>query len=487
MTHIPHQVQDAIRPQTTLAIPNMTTTRAGSQVPTETLPVQFVDISVADHRLRSRLRRTPLQQAHLGTALGIDLYYKLENMHWTGSFKERGALNALMNLSEEQRKTGVIAASAGNHALALAYHGKELGIPVTVVMPRVAPLTKVSQCRNYGADVHIVGAHIGEAREYALTLQEKNNMTYINGFDDPHIIAGAGTLGLEILAEMPDVDVIVVPVGGAGMLAGVSLAVKSLKPDTEIIAVESVNCASYTEALLHGKPTAPIVKGSLADGLAVPVVGGNAFKIASQFVREDDVVLVSERDIAHAIVRMMETEKIVAEGGGIVGLAAILGGVLTERLRGKKVVTCICGGNIDITVLGRVIERGLYADGRMLQFDAAISDSPGGVARFSSLIAEKGASIKEIMQEHPFITDVSVCSVHVTVEVHGEAHGRELIEHLNKNGIMTQVITDEKWGELNNHFLLSGGRRRTPSSRAVSPSREPVKRGREGDCDTPRK
>jgi len=441
-------------------------------------PVKFVDISVADHRLRGKLRRTQMQESHLRGVHGMKLYYKLENMHETGSFKERGALNALLNLSAEQKKKGVIAASAGNHALALAYHGSQLGIPVTVVMPTVAPLTKIEKSRAYGAKVIISGTHIGEARLEANKIMAQEGQTYINGFDDPNIIAGAGTLGLEILSELEDVDAIIVPVGGAGLLAGITLAVKSVKPMCEIIPVESTNCPSFKHALECGKPTAPTVKGSLADGLAVPVVGANSFAIAKNFFKPNDVILVSERDIALAIVRLMETEKIVSEGSGAVGLAAIMSGQL-EHLIGKKVVVCVCGGNIDITVLGRVIERGLFADGRIIQFDAAISDRPGGLRFLTGLIAEMGGSVKEIMQEHPYITDVSICSVHIMVEVSSRSQGELLLNHLTNNGVVTRLLTDEKWADLNNHIVTSHTKKAIESKPPTSPLDKKTERSEE--------
>lgn len=270
-----------------------------------------------------------------------------------------------MQLSPEAKKLGVITASAGNHALALAWHGNNLGIPVTCVMPTVAPLTKVDKCRKFGANILIHGAHIGESREFAKA--EYPELKYINGYDDPEIIAGAGTMGLEILEQFKDVDVILVPVGGAGLIAGVALAVKTLRPKVQIIGVEPENCMSFAAAMEAGRPVSHFKEGTIADGLAVPVVGPTSFEVARYLV--DQTVAVSERMIAIAVLRLIETERLVVEGGGAAALAAILpGGPLFGAFKGKNVCVPLCGGNIDTSTLGRIIERGLAADERLIRF-----------------------------------------------------------------------------------------------------------------------
>jgi threonine dehydratase len=296
-----------------------------------------------------------------------------------------------MQLSEDLRKKGVVAASAGNHALALAWHGKDLGIPVTCVMPMNAPLTKVEKCRKFGANVVSYGNHIGEAKDYA--YQEFGHLKYINGYNDPEIIAGAGTIGIEILEQCRDVDAIVVPVGGAGLIAGVGLAVKTLRPAVQVIGVEPDNVASYAAALAAGKPTHAFKDPTLADGLAVPVVGDIAFEVARANV--DSTCVVSEKMIAIAMLRLIEIEKLVVEGGGASGLAAILpGGPLFRQFKGKTVCVILGGGNIDTTLLGRVIERGLAADSRLVRFTVTVSDRPGGIANLTRLIADCGGSVK---------------------------------------------------------------------------------------------
>jgi threonine dehydratase len=363
------------------------------------------------------------------------IFCKLEYLQRTGSFKERGARNALLLLPEDQKRRGVIAASAGNHALGLAYHAALLGIPATVVMPRFAPLTKVSNCRKQGATVLLDGADISEARARADKVAVEQGLAYINGFDDPAIIAGQGTIGLEIAAQVPDVDAVVVPIGGAGLIAGIALALRALKPDVKIIGVEPERAASYTAAIAAGKPVKVEMKPTLADGLSVPKVGDNAFAIARE--RVDRTLLVREHDIALAILRLIELEKSVIEGAGAAPLAACLAGLLPE-LKGKKVVLLLCGGNIDLTTLGRVLERGLAYDGRLCRFSATISDRPGGLARFAGLIAEEGASVVDIAHDRAFAgDDISTVSVDCVVETRDADHIKALRSRLDREGFGT--------------------------------------------------
>ena len=343
-----------------------------------------------------------------------------------------------MKLMREQGSSlkGVIAASAGNHALALAYHGKELGVPVTVVMPVVAPLAKVDKCKKFGARILIEGAHIGESKTFAETLLSKEDgLVYVNGYDDPPIISGAGTIGCEIMEDVPEVDAVVVPVGGGGLIAGVSCAIKTLKPECKVIGVEPQFCASYTAALEAGKPVAASVQNTLADGLAVPMVGPHAFEVARHYV--DECVQVTEKDISLAVLRLIENEKMVVEGGGATGLAALLPGGPLDRpdLKGKNVVVPLCGGNIDTTVLGRVIERGLAADSRLVNFYAEVSDRPGGIANLTQLLCEMNASIKDIYHERAWLhTSVDRVQVKCVVELNGEEHAERLRKALVEKG-----------------------------------------------------
>lgn len=396
--------------------------------------VTLADIVAARQRLRGGVYETPCQEsAGLSELLGCRIYCKLEFQQRTGSFKERGARNALLQLSADRRARGVIAASAGNHALAMAFHGRDLGIPVTVVMPRIAPLIKQTRCKSFGARVMIAGENIAEAKETADGYVEREGLTYVHGFDGAEVIAGQGTIGLEILDQVPDVDAIVIPVGGAGLIAGVGRAVKALKPSVEIIGVEPERASSLYQSLAAGKPVKAAVKPTLADGLAVPEVGARAFAISKEVV--DRVVLVEEESIALAILRLIELEKGVVEGGGAAPLAAMLAGKLPE-LVGKRVVLVLCGGNIDPNVLGRVIDHGLVADGRVTQFTAVIPDRPGGLAALTAAIARAGASVQEINHERAFAgADVSTVQVVCTVEVRDANHIDELHAELERNGL----------------------------------------------------
>jgi len=405
-----------------------------------TLPVVFEDIGMAAYRIREHIKKTECTySAALSTQTGCNLWFKHDHRQHTGSFKERGALNALLLLSDEQKAKGVIAASAGNHALALSYHGQRLNIPVTVVMPMVAPITKITKCKEFGATVHLHGNNIADSKEFAMKLVEQHNLTYINGYDDPAIIAGAGTMGLEIMEQVPDADAVLIPVGGAGLIAGMSMALKMLNPKIIVIGVEPVSCPSFTRAVQEGKPVKSECTPTLADGLAVPTVGGNAFQVARKFV--DKIVTVRERFIALAVLRMLEIEKTVVEGGGVVGLAPLLGHRLPE-LKGKKVVVALCGGNIDITALGRVIDRGLAADGRLIQFEVSISDRPGGLASFTRLIADTGASVKDLFHERAFVdSDLMTIMVRCVVETRDAKHAQELFQHLTNAGHVINLQT----------------------------------------------
>ena len=301
----------------------------------EELPVTFSDISRANVAIRTGVKRTPcIKSFFLSELVGANIFLKTEFQQFTGSFKERGARNAILTLLREHgeeymRKNGVIAASAGNHALALAYHGKDLNVPVTVVMPVVAPLAKVDKCRKFGAHIIIHGAHIGEAKEHAEELILSSGLEYVNGYDDPPIIAGAGTIGIEIIEDVPCVDAVVVPVGGGGLIAGIGCAVKTLKPDVKVFGVEPFFAASYTAALKAGQPVNTKVTPTLADGLAVPMVGSHAFEVARHYV--DECVLCTEKEVSLAILRLIENEKMVVEGGGATGLAALLPGAQLDR------------------------------------------------------------------------------------------------------------------------------------------------------------
>ena len=399
-------------------------------------PLSLASIQSAQSRIRNRIYRSPCPHSYmLSRQCGCEIYCKLDHLQVTGSFKERGARNKLLSLSDQQREQGVIAASAGNHALGVAYHGQTLGIPVTVIMPKWAPLVKVSNCRGFGTNVILQGENLGECLETARAMASEKNLTFIHGFDDSHIIAGQGTVGLEILEDVPDVDAIVVPVGGGGLIAGIALAVKALRPQVKIIGVEPEHAPTLSRSLDAGRPVRVVPAPTLADGLAVSQVGDLCFQIARDAI--DQLVLVSEVQIATSILRLLELEKMVVEGAG----AAALAGAISCRpgLSGKKVVLCLTGGNIDVTVINRVIERGLAAEGRLCRILASISDRPGSLAAFLTLIASTGASIKEVTHDRNFgPADVALTGVVAVLETRDFDHIREIHAALHRANIPFQ-------------------------------------------------
>jgi threonine dehydratase len=396
--------------------------------------VSIEDIVAARARIAEGIFVSPCPESIPLTDLcGMHIFCKLDYLQRTGSFKERGARNALLLLDGAQRQRGVIAASAGNHALGLAYHGQMLGIAVTVVMPRFAPLVKIVTCRKFGAQVILEGTTYAEAKRHAETLAERSGQTFIHGFDDPAIIAGQGTAGLEIMEQVPKADAIVVPVGGAGLIAGVALAAKAVKRTVKIIGVEAANAPSLGAAMKAGHPVDSAVKPTLADGLAVSCVGDLSFRIAQK--RVDQVVSVSEEALSVAVLRLMELEKSVVEGAGAAPLAACLAGLL-PALRGKRVVLLLAGGNIDLNVLNRVIERGLVADGRLCRFTAVVSDRPGGLARLVQCIADCGASILDIEHDREFSgPDINAVNVLCTVETADRQQIAKLYQQLKDDGL----------------------------------------------------
>lgn len=398
--------------------------------------ITFPEVEEARQRTEGAVYYSPCPESvPLSELTGMKIFTKLDYEQRTGSFKERGARNALAQLPRDQQQRGVIAASAGNHAQALAYQGKLLGVPATVVMPKYAPLIKIGNCQKLGATVVLHGKDFTEAKEKAHEIAKERGLAYIDGYDDPAIIAGQGTMGVEIVEQVPDFDAVVVPVGGGGLLAGVAVAVKKLRPKAKVIAVEADHVASFSAAQREGKPTRIQLEPTLADGLAIAQVGDNAFATAAPLV--DRTVIVTEEQIALSILRIVELEKGVVEGSAATPLAACLSGQLDD-LKGRRVVLLLCGGNIDPNILSRVVESGLVADGRLGRFTAVISDRPGGLADLASAIASAGASIKQVVHDRAFAgSDVSAVHVLCTVETRNHAHLAELRARLKAHGVRT--------------------------------------------------
>ncbi|XP_049877915.1 L-threonine ammonia-lyase-like [Pectinophora gossypiella] len=386
--------------------------------------ITFEDVSAAAFRIQNGIIKTPCVKSHMSEQYGMDIYLKNDFLQHTGSFKERGARNALLLLSPASKAQGVITASLGNHSQGMSYHANQLNVPVTVVMPNVAPIMKIEKCRSYGANVVIHGEDMKEAKFHAMSLAKERDLIYINGYDHPHIMAGQGTVGLEILEQVPDVDAVIVPVGGGGLLAGVGTAIKHLKPHVLIYGVETEKCPSMKTAIKNDGPVSVEIRSTLADGLAVPTVGYNAYRTVKSVI--DRMITVNEDWIARAILRLVEHQKYVVEGGGATGVAAIMAGLVPE-LAGKKVVCILSGGNIDTTILGRCLERGLAAERRLVKFKVTVSDRPGGIAELCKLIASIGVSIKDIMQERAWVHgDIFSVQVKVVCETRGPEHLEEL-------------------------------------------------------------
>lgn len=395
--------------------------------------VTLDSIHKAHLRIQDAIYHSPCPYSlALSRLCSADVFCKLDHLQMTGSFKERGARNKLLQLSPDQQRRGIIAASAGNHALALAYHGSLLSIPVTVVMPKWAPIVKVASCRGFGAEVILFGETYDEAKQHVHERANEAGLSIVSGFDDPDIIAGQGTMALEILEDVPDADAILVPVGGGGLIAGIGVAIKSLRPETRIIGVEPINAPTVFESLKSGHATKVQTRPTLADGLAVGKMGELCFDLIGG--RIDDLVMVDEAQIAQAMLRLLELEKMVVEGGGAVPLAAALS--RKTDFTGKKIVLCLTGGNVDVTMISKVIDRGLAADGRLCRITAYTSDRPGSLARLTQVLADTGASVKEVEHDRHFAPpDVAVVGVTCVLETRGFDHVEEIKTALKNAGI----------------------------------------------------
>ncbi|HAC04360.1 MAG TPA: threonine ammonia-lyase [Gemmatimonadetes bacterium] len=359
-------------------------------------------------------------------------YLKLENLQRTGSFKDRGALNRMLRLTEAERARGVVTASAGNHAQAVAYHGGRLGISVTVVMPETAPLIKVTNTRGYGADVIQVGTILDDAAAEVQRFAAEEELSIIHAFDDEDVIAGQGTMGLEILEQVPDVSVVVVPVGGGGMISGIACAIKEIKPDVRIIGVEADAAASAKASRDAGEVVKIAASDTLADGIATKRIGEITYPLIERYV--DELVSVGEEEIAAAILLLIEREKTVAEGAGAVGLAALMTGSVTLS-ETDRAVLLLSGGNIDINMISRIIDRGLVFDGRLVRLAITVKDRPGSLAGLTRAVADMDANVLETYHRRAF-ADISVGDVGIVIqmETRGREHVIEIVHRLEDLG-----------------------------------------------------
>jgi threonine dehydratase len=414
--------------------------------------VSLRDIQSALVRVRESIDVSPCTRSETFSELtGNSIYLKLENRQRTGAYKERGALNKLLSLTADERSQGVIAASAGNHAQAVAYHAAHLGIRATIVMPLATPLIKVSATRGYGGDVVLHGANYDEAYEEAMRLSAQQRLSFVHAFDDDAIIAGQGTLGLELLEQHPDLEVVVVPIGGGGLIGGIGCALKETNPRIQVIGVQPARLPSVKVAVSEGKPVTLPSAVTIADGIAVRRVGVRTLPLIQKYV--DDIVTVEEEEIANAVLLLLEREKTLAEGAGAAGLAALVNRRIrmiddsmtrkstTPEKRGKKVVAIVSGGNIDVTLLARIIERGLVKDGRLVRLRVHLPDYPGALHRLTGILAEHRANIVETSYDRAYHNvNLGDTAIDITMETRGPDHIAELISALGANGYTHERI-----------------------------------------------
>ncbi|MBI1395236.1 MAG: threonine ammonia-lyase [Betaproteobacteria bacterium] len=388
------------------------------------------DVRAAARTLSGHVVDTPcLHSRTLSGITGAQVWLKFENHQFTASFKERGALNKLASLDADQRAAGVIAVSAGNHAQGVAYHARRLGIPAVIVMPRFTPHVKVEHTRGHGAEVILAGENFDEARAHAMNVMRERGLALVHPYDDERVIAGQGTIALEMLVQAPDLDTLIVPIGGGGMISGIATAAVALRPGIEIIGAQTRRFPSMYCALKGTEPTFGV--STLADGIAVKQPGTLTLEIVRRLVQ--DVLLVDEGDIEHAILLLLEVEKTVVEGAGAVGLATLLR--YPERFAGRRVGIVLCGGNIDPLVLSDVIRRGMVRSGRLTRLTVRLRDLPGSLARVTAAMGEANANIEEVHHQRAF-TNVPLqdTEVEFVLETRGFDHARQVVETLHGMG-----------------------------------------------------
>lgn len=400
------------------------------------MTISLENIQAAAKHLRSYIEPTPLVHSRtLSMLTGAEVYLKLENLQFTASFKERGALNKLLSLTTDERSKGVIAMSAGNHAQAVAYHAQRLGIPATIVMPRYTPNVKVEHTRAFGAEVILHGDSFDDAAVYTLETAAEKNLTLIHPYDDEMIMAGQGTIGLEMLKGQPDLDVIFIPIGGGGLISGNAISTKAIKPGIKIIGVETNRYPSMYAAINHQQ--AKFGRNTIAEGIAVKQPGKLTLPIIKELI--DDITLVGEEEIEQSVLLLLEVEKTVAEGAGAVGLAALLHD--KEKYQGKKVGLIISGGNIDMPVLESIIQRGMVRDGRMIRLRIELHDIPGSLADATRCIEDTGANIVHVHHHRAFTQQpVQTVEVEFVLQTRGKDHARNIMEILKNNQFKVQSL-----------------------------------------------
>jgi threonine dehydratase len=394
--------------------------------------ISLDDVVAARERVRGAIYYSPCPHSQMLSALtGQQVYLKLENLQMTGSFKERGALNRIALLTPEQSARGVVAASAGNHAQGVAYHATKRGIRALIVMPLATPLVKVTATRGFGAEVVLYGANYDEACEEATRLCAAEGMTFIHPFDDAVVMAGQGTIGLELLEQIPQLEAVVVPIGGGGLIGGIGCAIKESRPEIRVIGVQTSRLPSMIAAVELHRPVTMEPATTIADGIAVRRAGDVTLPVVERYV--DEIVTVDEDEIASAILVLLEREKTLAEGAGAVALAALL--QKKTSLNGAHTAVMVCGGNIDVTLLSRIIERGLVQDGRLIRLRIHLLDKPGALADLTRLIASYRANIVDTLHNRAYYgVNLGDTVIDITMETRGREQVEELLAALTAEG-----------------------------------------------------
>jgi threonine dehydratase len=402
--------------------------------PTMPAMLQLADIRQAAQRLEGQVLDTPCVESRtISQIAGAQVFLKFENLQFTASFKERGACNKLVQLSDEQRARGVVAMSAGNHAQGVAYHAQRLGLRAVIVMPRFTPGVKVERTRSFGAQIVLHGDTLDEARSHAMQLAAQQQLTFVHPYDDEAIVAGQGTVGIEMLAAVPELDTLVVAVGGGGLIAGIAVAAKTIKPAIEVIGVQTLRFPNMFNAVKH--QSLPQGASTIAEGIAVGTPGRITQEIIERHV--DDIVLVDEGDIEQAIVMLLEIEKTLVEGAGAAGLAALL--KYPERFRGRKIGLVLGGGNIDPLLLAAIIERGMVRAGRLARIRVSARDVPGSLARITAIVSEAGANIDEVHHQRAFtMLAAQNVDIELVVQTRGRDHIQDVIDALHAGGFQAQ-------------------------------------------------
>ena len=394
------------------------------------MSVTLDDIRAAAERLKGHIERTPCRYSRtLSQIAGAEVWVKFENLQFTAAFKERGALNKLLQLSEAERKRGVIAASAGNHAQGLAYHGQRLGVPVVIVMPRLTPMVKIEHTRGYGAEVILQGETYDDASLYAREVCAQRDMVFVHAFDDLDVIAGQGTIALEMLEDAPELEVLPIPIGGGGLISGMATAARAIRPDIRIVGLEAAMYPSFTARMRGLRPN--LGGQTIAEGIAVKTVGELTYAIARPLI--DEVLLIEEGDLERAVALYVNVEKTVAEGAGAASLAALL--AFPGKFRGRKVGLTLCGGNIDTRLLASVLMRELIRERRISSFRIIGDDRPGLLATVSAVIGGAGGNIIEVAHNR-LALDVPAkgAEFDITVETRDSRHTDEITEALREHG-----------------------------------------------------